>query len=64
MRASFKEILVGSMKKGVLDAQENDEDDVQLLEEDFTVGMEDGFPLVRFLTESINFTKVYLDRLL
>ncbi|PPD95280.1 hypothetical protein GOBAR_DD07688 [Gossypium barbadense] len=34
--ASFKEMVVGSIKKGVLDIQENDEDDVQLLKEDFT----------------------------
>ncbi|PPS04977.1 hypothetical protein GOBAR_AA15694 [Gossypium barbadense] len=37
------------MKNGVLDIQENDEDDVQLLEEDFTIGTEDGLSSIRIM---------------
>ncbi|MBA0812554.1 hypothetical protein Gohar_026516 [Gossypium harknessii] len=60
LRASFKEMVVGSKKKGVLDIQENDEDDVQLLKEDFTVGndyflikLQSEEDYVRALTEGL-----------
>ncbi|KAK5785001.1 hypothetical protein PVK06_039542 [Gossypium arboreum] len=47
-RVSFRDILVGSKNMGGLNMHDQEEDDLQLLERDVTIGMKDGMPSIHF----------------